>query len=104
MSIGWRPIYEVINLNKGDFVYSRTSPKALPPGTTAEIVWANGVTWLAEVDGNTVSWAVTGAAAGAAAVPHGTAYDKFIVYPTGESTSQRFHWKTGRADRVPADE
>jgi hypothetical protein len=99
----------VIELNLGDFVFSRTSPKPLPPGTTAEIVWAietegEPLTWPAQVVGNTVSWRVQSEQCTAAIVPHGTAYDMFIHYPTDGESLEDFHWKTGRADRVPADE
>lgn len=109
MPIGWRPTYEVLNLNKGDFVLARTSPNPLPPGTSAEIVWAveaegGPLTWPAQVDGNTVSWRVEREDCGPDVIPHGTSYDMHIHMPIDESITNDFHWKTGHADRVPADE
>ncbi|MEU1526341.1 hypothetical protein ABZ413_29510 [Nocardia rhamnosiphila] len=102
MSIGWTPSYEPLNLNRGDFIYSRTSPRLLPAGTTAEIKWANGVTWPAIVVDSTVSWRVESENCTAAIIPHGTSYDMFIRYPNPDTeTEDDFHWKYGRADRSP---
>lgn len=102
MTIGWLPKQELISLNLGDFIYKRTSPKPLPVGTTAEIQWANDITWSATVDGNTVSWRVESTACTAAIIPHGTGFDMFIRYPNGDTgTDDDFHWKTGTAHRTP---
>ncbi|WP_406234900.1 hypothetical protein [Nocardia sp. NBC_01009] len=102
MSIGWKPIIENLNLNRGDFFYSRTSPTPLPAGTTAEIVWANAITWPATVDGNTVSWGVESELCGADIIPHTTRFDMFIHYPLdGGAATADFHWKTGHAMRSP---
>jgi hypothetical protein len=104
MAMGWTPIRENIALSLGDFIYERTSPNAVPAGTTAEIVWANSVTWAATVDGNTVSWRVEAQDCDAETIPHGTTFDMFIRYPNPDTeTEDDFHWKTGRALRTPND-
>ncbi|WP_280393364.1 DUF7264 domain-containing protein [Nocardia wallacei] len=96
------PRHELLSLNKGDFIYSRTSPTALPVGTTAEIIWENGVNWPATVTGNTISWRIESEDCTAAIIPHGTAFDMLIHYPNGAtSTDDDFHWKTGTAHRTP---
>lgn len=101
----WKPIYETLNLNKGDFLYQRSHTGTLPEGTAAEIVWANGVTWPASVAGNTVSWRVESEDCGPEVIPHGTRYDMLIRYPNPDTgTADDFHWKTGRAHRVPISE
>lgn len=102
MSIGWTPIYEPLNLNRGDFIYSRTSPRTLPAGTTAQIIWANSVTWNATVEENTVAWRVEAEDCASDVIPHGIAYDMFIRYPNPDTeTFDDFHWKYGRAERSP---
>lgn len=104
MPINWNPTYETIRLNKGDFIYSRSRGSLLPAGTTAEIIWANGVTWTATVEGDTVTWRIESTACGPDVIPHNTAFDMFIRYPNPDTgTHDDFHWKTGRALRTPHD-
>lgn len=104
MPIGWTPTYEDLRLNKGDFIYSRSRGSLLPAGTTAEIIWANAVTWPATVEGDTVAWRVEAEDCGPDVIPHDTAYDMFIRYPNPDTeTTDDFHWKHGRAWRAPLD-
>jgi len=101
---GWKPIFEILDLNKGDFIYERTARAGVPADSTAQIIWANDVTWDATVEGNTVSWRVEAEDCGPDVIPHGTAYDMFIRYPNPDTESENdFHWKTGRAHRTPQD-
>lgn len=102
MSIGWRTIRDDIELHDGDFVARKTHPSgALPPGTTAEIVWATTptpTTWTAEIDGGTVSWLVD--AEDVADIPTATRFQMFIHYPnpdTGETDD--YEWVRGVARR-----
>ena len=71
--LGWEPIYEDICLTGGDWVFERTSAAGIPPGTTAEIVWANDVTWSANVDDSTIRWLVESTACTSEIIPDGTA-------------------------------
>ncbi len=102
MPIGWRAIRDDIDLTKGDFIMSRTNPAGvLPPGTTAEIVWAttpSPTTWTATVDGATVAWRQEAAAV--ATIPAGTAYVMWIHYPnTVTGTTDDYEWMKGVARR-----
>ncbi|WP_280441183.1 DUF7264 domain-containing protein [Nocardia brasiliensis] len=99
MGIGWRTIRDDIDLTRGDFIASRTNPGgALPPGTTAEIVWATGQTWPATVEGATVSWRVESTAV--AAIAAGTAFVMWIHYPNQiASTTDDYEWIKGVARR-----
>ncbi|WP_378735549.1 hypothetical protein [Nocardia brasiliensis] len=97
--MGWRAIRDDIELTRGDFIMSRTNTGgALPPGTSAEIVWANGQTWPATVDGATVAWRVESTVV--ALVPAGTAFVLWIHYPNQiTSTTDDYEWIKGVARR-----
>lgn len=102
MPIGWRAIRDNIELTAGDFIVSRTHPGGeLPPGTTAEIVWATDpspTTWEATVDGDTVSWHEEQAAV--ALIPAGTAFVMWIHYPNAETAgTDDYEWVKGVARR-----
>lgn len=99
--LGWSPTYEDLELNGGDFIFSRTR-KAGPflPGTTAEIEWKNGVTWEATVDGDTVSWRVEAEDCTPEIIPDGTPFVMWIRYPNNVTeTTDDYPWKRGRAYR-----
>lgn len=102
MPIGWRAIQDDIELTNGDFIASRTRPGgALPPGTTAEIVWhtETPINWAATIDGATVSWRVE--AEDVAAVPAGTRFTMWIHYPNAAlETTDDFEWIKGVARRA----
>ncbi|WP_054812118.1 LtfC-like domain-containing protein [Nocardia arizonensis] len=102
MPIGWRSIRDDIELTGGDFIVSRTHPAGeLPPGTTAEIVWAttpSPTTWTAVVEDGTVSWREEQAAV--ALIPAGTRFVMWIHYPNTETeTTDDFEWVKGVARR-----
>lgn len=101
MSLGWSPICDDIELTRGDWILARTSRNGLPPGTTAEIRWGNGVTWPATVDGSTVNWRIEQADCTAAIVPHGTAFEMRLSYPNPEAADgfDNYVWQHGYAYR-----
>lgn len=102
MPIGWRPIQDNIDLSNGDFIVERTHPGGpLPPGTTAEIVWAispTPITWTATVEGDTVSWLEQQTAV--ALIPAGTPFVMWIHYPNSETSgTDDYEWVRGVARR-----
>lgn len=103
----WQPVYEILHLTHGDFIYSRSAPFTLPPGTAAEIVWDldTPVTWTAVVDGTTVTWREESEDCTAAIIPHRTPYEMWLHYPNSETeTDDDIVWKVGHAHRTPIDE
>lgn len=102
MSMGWRPKRVDIELTSGDWIFSRTNTAGdFPPGTTAEIKWANGTTWPATIAGADISWRIE--AAQAALIPDGTAFEIFIRYPNatvGGGALDDYVWRIGRARRT----
>ena len=59
--LGWSTLYDDIELNGGDWIFERTNSKGVfPSDTTAEVKWANGVTWDATIDGADMKWRIRG--------------------------------------------
>lgn len=103
----WEPVYEILYLTHGDFIYSKTAPFTLPPGTTAEIVWKldTPVTWDASVDDSTITWRIESEDCDAATIPQRTRFEMWLHYPNEETeTADDIVWKLGHAQRTPIDE
>ncbi|OLL21267.1 hypothetical protein BKE56_015785 [Rhodococcus sp. M8] len=102
MSMGWTPVRDDIVLTSGDWIFARENRSGdFPPGTTAEVKWANGTTWPATIDGAEISWRIE--AAQAALIPDGTWFEIFVRYPnnlvSGGATDDHV-WRFGRARRI----
>lgn len=102
MSMGWTPIQEDIVLTGGDWIYERTNKNGFPPDTTAEVMWANDVTWPATLDGNTIGWRLEKANCTAEIIPNGTPFEMHIHYPNPEAADgfDDYVWKQGYATRT----
>ncbi|MGX6513239.1 LtfC-like domain-containing protein [Rhodococcus sp. SJ-2] len=106
MMLGWKPIYENICLNGGDWIFERTNPKGpFVPGMTAEVVWGNTVTWEGTVDGSTLSWRIESEACTPAIIPDGTPFVIWVHYPNNTtSTTDDYPWIRGRAYRTDMED
>lgn len=102
MTIGWQPHHENIILNGGDCIFSREDERGpLPPGTTAEVRWGNGVVWPGTIDGATASWRVEAEDCTAAIIPRHTPFSIMVAYPNAvTSTTDDYPLTSGRAVRT----
>lgn len=94
--MGWTPYRNHINLCPGyDWIFSRTKEDGpFTAGTIVEIVWDNGVTWPATIEGDTASWRIEAAAV--AAIPDGTGFEIAVRYPnSATSTTDDYPWIIG---------
>lgn len=104
LGIGWRPEFVDVNLNKGDWLWEDHRPGGLPDGTTAWIVFSNGVRFDAVIDPTegTVAFRQTADKVTPTAVPDGSTFDMFLRYPAQDDYPvETFHWKSGRVRRDP---
>lgn len=100
MGLGWKPIFDVIELTRGDWIFERANPAgAFPPDTTARVEWANGQNWDGSISGNVVSWRVESAVADL--VQDNTEFTIWVRYPNGDTgTTDDYPWINGRARRT----
>lgn len=104
--LGWNTLYDDIELNGGDWIFERTNPKGpFPPETTAEVKWANGVTWNATIDGADMKWRIESEDCTAAIIPDGTGFVIWVHYPNSTtSTTDDYPWMRGRAYRTDLED
>lgn len=102
MMLGWMPRYDEIALTGGDWIFERTNPAgAFPPETTAEVAWANGITWPAIIDGADIKWRIESDACTPEVIPDGTEFVIWVHYPNATtSTTDDYPWMRGRAYRT----
>ncbi len=100
MGLGWKPIYDDINLPLGqDWIFERTRASGpFLPETSAEVRWVTGQVWAGTVEGDTISWRVESTQADA--IPSNTRFAIWIHYPNGATgTTDDYAWIEGRARR-----
>jgi|GEM_PF-3184084 len=100
MGLGWKPIFDVIELTRGDWIFERSNPAGpFPPATTARVEWASGQNWDGAIAGNVVSWRVESAEADL--IADNTDFTIWVRYPNGVTeTTDDYPWIYGRARRT----
>jgi len=100
--MGWKAKFDVIELNKSDWIYRAKNPAGpFPAGTVVEVVWENGTTWPGTIAGDVVSWLVESDVA--AEIPNDMRFSIMVRYPNlngPEGAMLDYEWRMGRSVRI----